>query len=166
MSAENAHPSAAFGFGGDRPQEIRTPLTLIRTVEKAFGGVIALDPCAPTHAPPTFAALRYVREAENGLRVEWVDRTFFNPPYDDLKPWLAKAREAGSRGLRVVALVPLRSHRKWFRAAMVSATRIVYLDAVKFEGYKSAFPVPLVLLCWNCEVDGPTIGACVNGDYT
>lgn len=156
---ESLHPAAAFGFGGDRPQEIRTPPEIIAMVLDAFEGPIALDPCAPTFSDPSFPADRYVREAENGLTVDWGDRTFVNPPFDDLRPWLRKAANTGAQGHRVILLTPWRSHRRWFREALQSTQVATFLDATKFVGYKTTFPVPLALLCWNCVAGPGLIGA-------
>lgn len=44
----------------DAEQEIRTPPSIIRRVEAAFRGPIALDPCAPSFSDPTFFSERYV----------------------------------------------------------------------------------------------------------
>lgn len=46
----------------DAEQEIRTPPSIIRRVEAAFRGPIALDPCAPSFSTPMFFAERYVRD--------------------------------------------------------------------------------------------------------
>lgn len=177
-----AHLNTIASMGlvqGSAEQEVRTPASIIARVCQAFRltgapvfvpGIIALDPCAPTYSPPSFFAERYVREAENGLLIEWVDRTFVNPPFEDLIPWLEKAMIAAAQGHRIVLLVPLRSHRPWFRAAMRSTRSrerggvslhgggVVFEGGVRFEGHKANAPFPLVLLCWNCIVPGDTTG--------
>lgn len=155
---------------GASDQEIRTPDEIILRVRVAFGGLgIALDPCAPTRSDPSFAADRYVREAENGLAVPWVDRTFCNPPFNDLVPWLEKARAEAARPRafleaprRIVLLVPFRSHRAWFSRALASADSVTLEPGVRFVGFSSAFPAPIALLSWGCVVPpapGGIVGA-------
>lgn len=55
----------------DAEQEIRTPPSIIRRVEAAFRGPIALDPCAPSFSGPTFFAERYVRDPRFEPGAEW-----------------------------------------------------------------------------------------------
>lgn len=163
-------PMMAANFAEGAEQEVRTPPDVIARIVRAFGGhSIALDPCAPTRSAPSFHADRYVREAENGLLFPWVDRTYANPPFADLAPWLEKAhqtaREAEAEGLcpRIALLVPARTHRAWFQDALISCTRhngaATFLRPVKFVGHKGAFPAPLALLSWNCVVEGPAVAA-------
>lgn len=155
---------------GEIDQEIRTPAEIIARVLVAFGGQgIALDPCAPTRSDPSFAADRYVREAENGLAIPWGDRTFVNPPFDPLEPWLAKAQAEAARPRafleaprRIVLLVPWRSHRAWFRRAIASADSVTIEPIVRFHGFKAGFPAPIALLSWGCVVPpapGGVVGA-------
>lgn len=148
-----AHPLLNYG---SPPQEVLTPPWLAARMARAFGDHIALDPTAPSLSEPSFFAERYVREAEDGLSIPWVDRTYVNPPFDNLQPWLLKASAEAQRGIRVVVLAPFRSHRSWFRTALLSAKRATLLDGVAFVGHSSPFPAPLALLTWNCVVTVPT----------
>lgn len=158
-------PMMAANFADDAEQEVRTPPDVIARVVAAFGGqAIALDPCAPTRSDPAFFAERYVREAENGLGLVWVDRSFFNPPFADLRPWLEHARTCAAAGARIVGLVPARTHRAWFQDAMISARATTFLGGVKFVGHKTPFPAPLCLISWNCVCNGPAVAVTLKGD--
>jgi hypothetical protein len=151
---------------GKREQEVLTPPDIIARVEQAFGGKIALDPCSPSKNEPSFyAALRYT-EADDGLSKQWLNRTFFNPPWDILKPWLEKAEAEAKDGKRIVGLVPWRSRRLWFQRALASATAATLEGPVKFVGHKAAIPVDVTLIAWNCIVPGSVFGAFVKGDQT
>lgn len=137
-----------YGYG-ERPQEILTPMSVLAPLLAEWGS-IELDPCA-CDASIVPAAMRYYgppRDA-GGLVLPWLDRTYCNPPFKDLKAWLARAREESMRGLRIAVLAPVRTHRAWFRNALDSATRVQWLDPVKFVGYDQAFPAPLCLLRWG-----------------
>lgn len=160
-------PMMRANFADGAEQEVRTPPDVIARVVRAFGGQpIALDPCAPSKSPPAFYADRYVRagDPEHGLIVPWVDRTYANPEFADLVPWLAKARlhAAQAHRPRIVLLVPVRTHRAWFQAAVLSTAAlggaVAFLGPVKFVGHKGAFPAPLCLISWNCVAEGPIVG--------
>lgn len=136
---------------GTRPQEICTPLWLLERYVLPLWGHIELDPCACVQLGTVPAKVRYYgppRDA-GGLVLPWLDRTYCNPPYKDLKAWLARAQDEALRGLRIVVLAPVRTHRAWFRDALCKADRVRWLDPVKFEGYDQAFPAPLCLLGWG-----------------
>jgi len=153
------HPGAAFGLsskGEDEPeQEVLTPEHVIERVVTCFGGPIALDPCSPTIKEPSFYARARYREADNGLTRDWVDDTFVNPPFGTLKEWLEKVRVEAARGLRIVLLSPFRSNRAWFRLTMQQADTISFEDAMNFHGRKDKIPVPICLMSFNCQIDGP-----------
>ena len=41
----------------------------------------------------------------DGLKLDWKDKTFVNPPYSKPKPWVEKAIEESKRGKRIVMLL-------------------------------------------------------------
>lgn len=84
----------------------------------------------------------YPEIGRDGLAEAWPERTYFNPPFDALAPWLAKYRAAWE----VVGLVPVRTHRRWFRESIARSTSVHFLDPLKFVGHSAAFPAPLCLL--------------------
>jgi len=132
---------------GARPQDIRTPLVIFRTLVQYWGESIALDACDGEARTPCVLHL-----TSGGLDRPWADRTYCNPPYQDLKSWLAKAvHEARATGNRIAVLCPVRTHRKWFREAMAETSAIIYLDPLTFEGYTQAFPAPLCILFFNSD---------------
>jgi hypothetical protein len=125
---------------GEREQRIHTPWPMLRCLELLWPEGIALDPCGSPDG--IVKAQRIVIPPENGLVIEWPERTYANPPYDDLQPWLTRYR----RSWEVVLLVPVRTHRPWFRTALQRTSKIVFLDPITFVGFASSFPAPLCLL--------------------
>lgn len=124
---------------GKRKQRIHTPQSVINVCLDLWGE-IALDPAgSPDGLVP---AKTIIHPPACGLQVHWPEHTYVNPPFNDLKPWLVKYRNAWE----VLFLVPVRTHRRWFRKAMDESTHIIYLDPLKFEGYKTTFPAPLCLM--------------------
>lgn len=152
---------------GDRPQEIYTPPVILEAVLKVWPR-IALDPCsgpgsliyADTHyyVSPSIVLTKSgkpktvytVNPGEiDGLTQKWVDYTYVNPPFNLLKAWLMKARHEGQDEIELMFLSPARGHRKWYRDVLHTCTSVCDLDPVKFVGFKSAFPTPLVMLYWG-----------------
>lgn len=139
---------------GKREQEILTPIWILEALQAEWNGCIMLDPCsdAGEHVG-TFE--RYVHPQHDGLALPWCDRTYCNPPYGDLKAWLAKAMLESIPGpckgdvTRIALLCPVRTHRPWYRQALDTTTAVVELASVKFHGYDQPFPAPLHLLCWG-----------------
>jgi DNA N-6-adenine-methyltransferase (Dam) len=140
----------------EHPQEILTPANITDCVREIFGGPIACDPCA-THDPRQTVNATYGYYGaggnvdDDGLHVSWGDRTFCNPPFAQLRKWLAKAeQEACSWGNpSIIVLCPMRSRSVWFRAARRSADVCVELNRIVFVGYTSSFPESCALLIWN-----------------
>lgn len=155
---------------GERPQEIYTPSELVEPLREVWG-TIELDPCwgpgsivnatRTCYVPPRISlsstgapkiTFQAAPDELDGLTTPWCDYTFVNPPFKYLEQWLRKAEhEALYFGHEIAVLCPARAHRKWFRRLTRSADAVIDLDPVKFVGYRSAFPVPLVLIYWGCR---------------
>ena len=144
---------------GARPQEILTPQCVVDALKVLWPEGVALDPC---WAPGSLVQAerrcyvvgvqdgkrtKYVAQPtdEDGLALPWFERTYVNPPFEHLQEWLEKARAEKAR--EQVILAPVRTHRKWFRRAMVRSSDVIWLDAsFKFVGYEQSFPAPLCIL--------------------
>lgn len=79
----------------------RTPLDLAQDVRDLFGGSIGLDPCTE-EVNPLRAETYYTKD---GLLLPWQDRTWCNPPYDQLPQWLTKLTEESTHGYRIGLLL-------------------------------------------------------------
>lgn len=150
------------GNNQDKRQEVLTPGWILDVTREAFGGEIVLDPCAPTLSSRRFALINYT-EADNGRDLQWFDRTFINPPYGDLKEWLATALfwtsdlVVPNRGpMRMVQLIPVRTRRPWWWHGL-QGWEVVFLASLAFEGEKHHFPGDLCLASHGCII--PNLGA-------
>jgi hypothetical protein len=135
----------ATGLRQDRPQDIGTPLSILSAVSEAMG-CIALDPCG-SRIYPTGADKTYYPE-DDGLKQDWVNGTFVNPPFEDLKLWLAKSAAEYQAGVREQCLlVPVRPRSRWWADYMHDIPScIAWLKRVKFVGFATSYPESLVLV--------------------
>lgn len=135
-----------------REQTVETPDWTVDAVRASLGGAIELDPCAHPDAQRHFATHNVVFPESCGLTASWMDRTYFNPPFDDLRSWLQKASQEAQHGYGVIGLFPCRPHRRWFFEHLKGAECVFLHYNVRFKGHKSAFPAPLVMCAWNCPI--------------
>jgi len=143
----------------EREQQIYTPWEII-SVCLATWGRIELDPCSgPDSQVP--AIVRY-DEHVDGLTSPWVNGTYWNPPYADLAAWLNKSDRENLIGMNAlcdpdhagpdgsyeqIGLFPVRPNRVWWCEYMSTIPTVVaWLRPIKFVGFKSGFPAPLVLI--------------------
>lgn len=128
-------------FKKNRSQEILTPDFILEPIIKIWGE-IALDPAG---SKENIFAKKTIFENENGLFVDWIDKTFINPPFKNLKDWIEKLEKEINGIKRIAMLCPVRSHRKWWRD-IARKCLIVFLPQMSFKGYKQKFPIPVCLL--------------------
>lgn len=158
MTKRNALQSLHVG-GTYREQTVGTPQKILDPLVNVWDR-IEFDPCAAPEGPievrcpckkfggepvqhaQTVVSTHTSRLPQDGLALTWIDRTFCNPPYKLLKPWLAPSIAPGAR---VAWLVPVRPHRKWWRAWARDADVVVYLDPFKFLGHCQTFPAPMCI---------------------
>lgn len=81
----------------------------------------------------------------DGLKVDWSEFVFVNPPYSDIRSWLEKGiREFESgRSRRIVFLVPARVDTRWFHDLVYGRFRVEFIKGrLKFGDGKSSAPFP------------------------
>ena len=84
----------------------------------------------------------------NGLLMEWPNKTFVNPPYSSPLQWVEKAIETSIMGNTVVMLLKHDSSTKWWkRLHEANANFLPILGRLKYGTTKTAaFPSVLVVL--------------------
>lgn len=116
---------------------------MIRVMPPANGCryAIKIPRIGPDGEPVMVRNMLVYDEAPPGLPV-WPERTYLNPEFDALEPWLRQFSESHE----AVVLAPVRSHRKWWRRYLLGAdVERAWLDPLKFVGHAQTFPAPLVL---------------------
>jgi hypothetical protein len=95
------------------------------------------DPC-PLNPSPTV----------DGLSLSWKDKTYVNPPYSNVLPWVLKSIEENKQGKRVVLLLKFDSTTKWYRALVEAGAHFIHIGERLHHGHKypSPFSSTLVIL--------------------
>lgn len=94
------------------------------------------DPC-PIN--PTF----------DGLKIDWEEENFVNPPYSQLKKWVKKSIEEAKKGKRVYLLIPARTDTKAFKMIWEYGAHIMFLEGrLRFSDKENA-PFPSMLVWLN-----------------
>jgi site-specific DNA-methyltransferase (adenine-specific) len=97
------------------------------------------DPC-PLHGEKT----------ANGLKREWGTRTFMNPPYSNIKPWVKKAYEESLKGKLVVGLLRGDTSTAWFHTWILGKAKIRFIQGrLKFGVINKAAPFPSIVAIWD-----------------
>lgn len=167
------------GKAAQREQEICTPWEIVDVCLSVWPEGIALDPCASRKAlvPATQAyhgikiatgrtnkdGEEIIRWGGSGLIAPWLQRSYVNPPYEDLEEWLFKSACEYAKGrTEQILLFPVRPNRLWWTEYMSTIpTRIAWLKPLVFEGYEHGFPAPLVLVYTGAGgvIDAPALEA-------
>ena len=144
--------------GQKREQEVLTPDWILDAVREAFGGSIDFDPCASSN-PSCWVANNNITLPADSLPIDWTfaKSIYVNPPFNDLNRWLMKVADTADRKIPIVILFPFRPHRMWLWPSLRGAAVVFLHYNVKFKGHKNAFPAPLALATFNCEL--PDLGS-------
>lgn len=93
------------------------------------------DPC-PLNAAPVV----------DGLLTSWQDRTYCNPPYSNVMPWILKGIDEHKQGKRIVFLLKFDSTTKWYRALVEAGAHFIHVGERLHHGAKYASPFSSVLV--------------------
>ena len=113
----------------------KTPKAFYQALDSEFN--FNFDPCPPK---PDF----------NGLKIEWKESNFVNPPYSEIKDWVKKAYEESLRGKIIVMLIPSRTDTRWWHNYCMKASEIRFIKGrLKFDGHKNSAPFPSALVIFK-----------------
>lgn len=82
----------------------------------------------------------------NGLLMEWPNKTFVNPPYSDPLPWVEKAIETSIMGNTVALLLKHDSSTRWWKRLHESNAHFLPIMGRLKYGTKTAAAFPSVLV--------------------
>lgn len=84
----------------------------------------------------------------DGLVIPWKDKTYVNPPYSNVLPWVEKAVQENQQGKMIVMLLKHDSSTRWYSLLHGAGARFILIQGrLKFNtGNACAFPSVLVVL--------------------
>ena len=115
----------------------QTPKEVYDLLNKEFN--FNFDPCPKN---PKF----------DGLKIEWKERNFVNPPYgNQIIKWIEKGYEESRKGKLVVFLIPSRTDTKWWHYFIMKAEEIRFIKGrLRFEGYENgSAPFPSIVVVFK-----------------
>ena len=135
-----------------KTDEWETPQEMFDKLNQRYK--FTLDPCATAHSAK---CPKYYTKEDNGLSKSWANQSvFINPPYSNIKEWVAKAhQEATQNGATVVMLIPSRTDTKyWHEYIMEGADKIYFVKGrLKFGNgnqiKKNAAPFPSAIIVFG-----------------
>jgi len=124
--------------GDKKVEDVRTPKKLYDELNKEFD--FNFDPC------PSDPAWMY-----NGLKMEWKERNFVNPPFSEISKWLEKGVAEMQKFRKSVFLITFRPNTKyWNEWVYPHASDIRILQGnIQFDGYAKTFPVPIGIIVFD-----------------
>lgn len=116
-------------------QDWRTSRALYQALDAEFG--FDFDPCP---ANPDF----------DGLAVPWGSVNFCNPPYSEVRQWVAKAAQEAAQGKVVVLLIPARTDTIWWHEHIMRADEIRFIKGrLRFGDGPGRATFPSAIVVWR-----------------
>tara|TARA_R110000851_G_scaffold133706_2_gene268665 strand:+ start:3895 stop:4302 length:408 start_codon:yes stop_codon:yes gene_type:complete len=94
---------------------------------------------------------------EDGLKIEWKEKNFVNPPFSNLAEWSKKVKEEYEKGKEIILFIPARTDTKYFHNYLLPCNpkikfikgRVKYIDLDDSSKTKGFAPFPSLLLTFN-----------------
>jgi len=118
--------------------EWRTPQSIFDKLDKEFN--FDSDPCPDPKHP-----------LKKGLIKGYGKRVFVNPPYSNIKYWVANCYDI-SKGYNriIIMLIPSRTDTRWWHQYVMKAKEIRFIKGrLKFSGHKNSAPFPSCIVIFK-----------------
>lgn len=106
-------------YQGNDDEDVRYTLDDADAWLRSKAGVDAWDrdvaACRESHRADEYYTLE---RREDGLALPWGRRTFCNPPWSNIEPWIERGVDLMHRDFKVTVigyLLPLRTHMRWWQ---------------------------------------------------
>lgn len=122
---------------GNKNDEMSTPSWLYEALDQIYN--FDFDPCP------------LVRPEWDGLKRDWGQKNFINPPYSEIQKWLEKGIEEFEKGKLCLFLITFRANTVyWFKYIYPLCTDIKIIKGTvafgEYEEQKRGFPVPIAIV--------------------
>ncbi len=86
----------------------------------------------------------------DGLRIEWLDQTYVNPPYSNPLPWVEKAIEENKKGKTIAMLLKADTSTKYFYKLLEAKAQILWINRrLRFSNSETDAPFGCMLVILN-----------------
>ena len=85
----------------------------------------------------------------DGLKIDWKDPSYCNPPYSNPYEWVKKAIEEAKKSINVVMLLRADPSTKWYRLLMEADVNVYiafFNRRLRFKGAKGSANFPSMLV--------------------
>lgn len=132
-----------------KSDEWSTPQDLYDRLNVEFN--FTLDPCS---TDGNCKCVVHFTKENDGLRLPWTTyRAFCNPPYSQIKDWVAKAdHEFKKSGVLTAMLIPSRTDTRWFHEYIYQKPNVeirFIKGRLKFGDSKNSAPFPSMIVIWR-----------------
>ena len=69
----------------------------------------------------------FPKPAWDGLKIEWKNKNFVNPPYNEIVKWAQKCCEEFKKGRECVLLIPSRTDTRYFHDFIIPYAKIEFI---------------------------------------
>jgi len=122
-----------------------TPQGLFDKLNEEFH--FEMDVCATSE---TAKCKKYYSPEEDGLKQEWKDVCWMNPPYGrEIGKWMKKAYESALAGAIVVCLVPARTDTSWWFDYCAKGEIRFIKGRLKIWRFKECSAVPSAIIVFS-----------------
>lgn len=137
-------------------QVVATPADFLRKVRNRLGiDDFVFDLAASDDN--TVTEKGWYTEEVNALTKSWHydGWCWLNPPYNDITPWVKKAKEEAYEGAQIAMLVPSSTGSNWWREHVEGSAYITFLNGrITFVGHTKPYPKDLSLLLYAPFLEG------------
>ena len=87
----------------------------------------------------------------DGLKIEWKDKNFVNPPYSKISAFVDKSIEEFKKGKTVILLIPARTDTKYFKKLVDYGVDITFVTGRLHFNNSNSAPFPSCYIRLNGE---------------
>lgn len=107
---------------------------------------------AATSPDNPLGVINFYTKEDDGLKLDFVDPTFINPPYDETAKWVEKAHAQSKKGITVVMLLAARTDVKWFHTFIYKKKKVeirFLKGRLKFRDALNSAPFPSMVVIFK-----------------
>lgn len=82
----------------------------------------------------------------DGLKIEWMERNFVNPPFSKISKFIDKSIEEHKKGKLVILLIPARTDTKYFKKLVNYGCNITFITGRLHFNDSNSAPFPSCII--------------------